>query len=542
MLKWLAAAIAAALVLAVAAALAVPYVVDTPRVQALISHSASQALGRPVKFSSLSVSVFPLPAVKLKDLQVSEDPRFGAMPFLAVGTGSLRLRVWPLFSGRMEFSELVLEKLHVRLVRDRSGRLNIATLGAPAAGPQGGRSSAGRAGGAAGAVPVVSRIRIVGGLVTYTAQAASVATSYRLGDLNLTLQGIGPAAPVQFTGEARLQPGALRFKITDGSVAVAGGRSPLDAPLSARVAIEAPNVADLAGLALGPVPQLGGPVKGTLVVSGTLGAPSIAGAIEFSKLTVSQVRPACSEPKRRTLTLEPVRLPVSFSDDVLTSRPLATRLAGGAITAVVTVSLRDGTLLQVRDLAIRAVPLAPVLVEYLCQGYAVTGPLDLTGEVSARPAQLWATLSGSGSLKIGPGKVVGPQALKLLAGVMRVGAAVSSVLSADLAAQLFSSPADFDSITGTYVIRNGVVTTNDLHYTSRAVQVSVAGRYGLADGQMNVDVVMKAGRGEIAAKVTGSAASPSIRVNPSALLQGRGLERGARELEQGVRGLLKRLR
>ena len=147
MLKWLAAAIAAVLVLAVAAALAVPYVVDTPRVQALISHSASQALGRSVKFSSLSVSVFPLPAVKLTDLQVSEDPRFGATPFLAVCTGSLRLRVWPLFSGRKEFSELVLKKLHVRLVRDRSGRLNIATLGAPAAGPQGGRSSAGRAGG-----------------------------------------------------------------------------------------------------------------------------------------------------------------------------------------------------------------------------------------------------------------------------------------------------------------------------------------------------------------------------------------------------------
>ena len=97
------------------AVLAVPYVVDTPRVQALISHSASQALGRPVKFASLSVSVFPLPAVMLKDLRVSEDPRFGTKPFLTIGTGSLRLRVWPLLSGRVEFSELVLQKLQVTL-------------------------------------------------------------------------------------------------------------------------------------------------------------------------------------------------------------------------------------------------------------------------------------------------------------------------------------------------------------------------------------------------------------------------------------------
>ena len=541
MLKWVAAAVAVALVLVGAAVLAVPYVVDTPRVQALISHSASQALGRPVKFASLSVSVFPLPAVMLKDLRVSEDPRFGTKPFLTIGTGSLRLRVWPLLSGRVEFSELVLQKLQVTLVRDRGGRMNIATLGAPAAAPQGGRSSAGRAGGAPGVVPVVSRIRIIGGLVTYTAQATSAATSYRLGDLNLTLQGTNSAAPVRFTGEARLQPGGLRFTITDGSVTVAGGRLPLDAPLSARVAIEGVNVADLAGLALGPVPELGGPVKGALVVSGTLGAPSIAGAIESSKLTVSQARPACSEPKRRTLTLEPVRLPVSFSDDVLTSQRFATRLAGAAITAVVVVSLRDGTLLRVRDLAIRTLPLAPVLVDYLCERYAVTGPLDLTGEVSARPAALWATLSGSGSLKIGPGKVVGPQALKLLE-VVRLGGVVASALGADLPARSATSPLDFDSITGTYVIRNGVVATDDLHYTSRAMQVSVAGRYGLVDEQMNLDVVMKAGRGEIAAKVTGSAASPSVRVNPSALLKGKRLERGARELERGVRGLLERLR
>ena len=147
MLKWVAVAMAAALVLVGAAVLAVPYVVDTPRVQALISHSASQALGRPVKFSSLSVSVFPLPAVKLEDMQVSEDPRFGTTPFLTIGTGSFRLRVWPLFSGRVEFSELVLKKLQVTLVRDRGGRMNIATLGAPPAGPRaGGRAPGGPVG------------------------------------------------------------------------------------------------------------------------------------------------------------------------------------------------------------------------------------------------------------------------------------------------------------------------------------------------------------------------------------------------------------
>ena len=48
---------------AIALIVAVPFVVDTPRVQTLIASSASQALGRPVKFASVSVVVFPRPAV-----------------------------------------------------------------------------------------------------------------------------------------------------------------------------------------------------------------------------------------------------------------------------------------------------------------------------------------------------------------------------------------------------------------------------------------------------------------------------------------------
>jgi len=65
MLRWIAAALAALLVLALAAAVAVPYVVDVPRVQSLIARSAAQALGRPVRLAALSVRVLPLPAVRL---------------------------------------------------------------------------------------------------------------------------------------------------------------------------------------------------------------------------------------------------------------------------------------------------------------------------------------------------------------------------------------------------------------------------------------------------------------------------------------------
>src|SRR5207237_1342249 len=296
MLRWIAAAVAALLVLALAAAVAVPYVIDAPRVQSLIARSAAQALGRPVRLGALSVRVLPLPAVRLKNLEVAEDPRFGTKPFLTMETGSFRLRLLPLLRGRVEFGELVLAR-------------------------------------------------------------------------------IGSASPVEFSGQTRLSPGGLALTITDGRLAVGAGRPPLEAPVSARIAFTGRHLAGLGGLARGAPPELGGSLQGTLTVSGTLGSPRVTGEADFSPLTATQVRAACPEPRRRTLTLDRVRLPVAFADDVLTSRPLTTKLGAGTVSAGLRWTLRDGALLRVSDLSIRALPLGPVLVNYLCQGYAVTGPL-----------------------------------------------------------------------------------------------------------------------------------------------------------------------
>ena len=68
-LKWLVGIVAAVVLLAIVAAIALPYLVDNTRVQALIASNASQAVGRPVKFTSLSIALFPLPAVELHKLE-----------------------------------------------------------------------------------------------------------------------------------------------------------------------------------------------------------------------------------------------------------------------------------------------------------------------------------------------------------------------------------------------------------------------------------------------------------------------------------------
>jgi hypothetical protein len=541
-LKWLIVAVAALVVVVVAALVAVPYLVDTPRVQAIIASNASQALGRPVKFRSMSITVLPLPAVTLHGLEIAEDPQFGTEPFLKLDTGTVGLKLLPLLGGRVELGAVTLKKPIITVIQAADGRMNISTLGSgarerPSETKPGERSPRGGAGAGPGAAAtLVSKITIDGGAVAYISHAKGGATSqYHLGDLDATLTGGGPQ--IGFKSTFKVKPGDLAVKVSDGQLALNGAKALTDAQLRGAVTIDGKDIGDLVKNALGPSPAFGGALSGKLALSGTLGAPAVAGDIEISKPSVTQMQPTCPDPKQRTLTLGTLKLNAGYRDQALSARPMTTSLGNGAIAGQLALSLAPGLRTQITDLGIKGLPLEKVLVDYLCEGYAITGPLDLTGGAAFSAADVWHTLSGPGTLRIGPGKVVGRQALALLGNVVRVGGAVSALLNNELP-NLGESPLEYDSITGTYQIVNGVLTTRDLLYTSRPMKIGVAGSYGLATQIMDLDLTISHARGQIKAKVTGNAASPSIRVNPATIL--RDVDRG--QVEKGLGDLLKKIR
>jgi AsmA-like C-terminal region/AsmA family len=543
---WALGVVAAVAVLAAAATITLPTVVDTPRVQSLIASSASHALGRPVHFTSVAVTVFPLPAVELHSLAVADDSRFAAEPFLKLDRGDVRLRLWPLVTGRVEFGDVVLKKPSITVIQDPAGRWNFASLGAtsdpkaPASRPSPSDTTEGtRAGGSAagGAGVLGSRVKIDGGVVTYLARRAGGTTAdYRIEDLNLTLTPNGTS--VGFQGGARVEPGDLAVKIADGAVALDGARSLAEAGLRGRLSLDGKDIKDLIRAAAGPTPAVSAALKGTLGLGGSVGSPRASGDVELANVVVTRTTAGCPAPKQRTLKPGSVKMTVTWQDGTVVARPLSTSLGTGTLTTALTAAMDRGARVQLQDLAIKQMPLEPVLVDFLCQGYAVTGPLDLEATLTASARDLWSTLSGPGKFRIGRGKVVGSQALAILGNVARLGGAVSAVLSADVPPALFTSPLDFDSITGTFEARNGVVTTRDLLYTSTLMKVAVAGDYALGSGHMNFDVVVNHGRGEVQAKVTGTAASPSIRVVPSSVVQG--IDRG--RVESGLQELLRRFR
>ncbi len=251
---WIAIAVAAVLVLVLAALIVVPFLVDTPRIQTLIATTATQALGRPVKFAAVSVSVLPRPAVVLKDLEVAEDPAFGKTPFLKLEQAVVRLRFWPLLLLRVELGDFVLKEPVISVVQAPDGRWNVATLGQGADARSPSRSRGGGGSGAGAAAALASQIKIEDGVIAYESRAAGQAQRYRLEDLDLTLTP--SAGPLSFQGNVRVKPGDLALTITEGSVGLDGARPLAEAPLRGIVTLDGKDLRELVAAAAGPEPVI----------------------------------------------------------------------------------------------------------------------------------------------------------------------------------------------------------------------------------------------------------------------------------------------
>jgi len=515
MLKWLLIGVGLLAGLVVAAIVALPWLLDTPAVQGQVAQAVSHALGRPVRFASLSVSALPVPSVRLKELRVAEDPAFGAGPFVTVGEGRIRVRLWPLLSGRVELADLTLMGPRIALVEDAAGRLNIASLGVPAHSPPGlTRSGGGRSSSAASAGAVLlSSLRIVDGSVQYQ-KLGEPRPVLSLQHINVTVTQSAPAEPLRLSGEAIAEPGGVRLRTTDARITPAGARLLGDTALRATVTMEAVDVGPI-GAAFVSSPAVSGPMTGRMDVTGTPARLSATGAISLERVTLSAARPGCGREPRR-LAIEALRMPLVASPIRFDSAPVEAKVARGTVSFRASVARSGVPTASLTEISVRGMDLGPVLVDYLCQPYAVTGLLDLSGEAilrlpDVRPPETMRGVDGSGRIKIGPGKVVGREVVRLVRDVVGLGSAVSAVVRPGRSA--LPSPLDFDSITATYTVASGVARTEDLVYTARDVRVTAAGTYGLGDRRIAMEVTLTEGANQIKGLVTG--APGSLRVVPT---------------------------
>ncbi len=179
-----------------------------------------------------------------------------------------------------------------------------------------------------------------------------------------------------------------------------------------------------------------------------------------------------------------LRIPIAYTGTRIESAPLQARVVNGSVTLRLSIALGSPPAATLKDIKITGVDLGPVLIDFLCQPGAVTGPMDLTGEASLRLDDPWRTVSGSGRLRIGPGRVTGKDVVNLVNEAAALADLASAVAGPERRG-LRAAPLDFTSITATYTITGGVVKTDDLLYEGPDLRVAGAGTFGLADGRVD---------------------------------------------------------
>jgi len=278
---------AAAVVLSAAATLGGLAHVVVRRSDRLLA-TAGRRLGRELRAERLGVSLRGGLGVALSGVQIADDPTFGAAePFLAARRLEMRLRLLPLLRRRLVVDHVVIDEPVVNLVRDRSGRLNVDSLGprAPAAeiaGPEG----------AARRPPAFQLVtlRLRQGTVRYQDRAAG----RMLQLLEVALDAREPrfGAPVPVSLRARLAGGDLRLEniLAEGVLDLAAERPAYRGTLQAgpgtlgslaltRLEARVQASPPVLGLEAVTLELLGGTVTGSVRLAGGGEAPELA--VEF---------------------------------------------------------------------------------------------------------------------------------------------------------------------------------------------------------------------------------------------------------------------
>jgi len=115
------------------AAVALPFLIDVNVFRPRLEAALGQALGRDLKLGSLKLTILS-GAVAATDLEIAEDPAYGAAPFVRARSVRIGVDLWPLIlSRKLNVTGITIEKPEIRLVEGGSGNWNFSSLGNSAA-------------------------------------------------------------------------------------------------------------------------------------------------------------------------------------------------------------------------------------------------------------------------------------------------------------------------------------------------------------------------------------------------------------------------
>jgi len=254
---------------------------------------ASDALGRPVDIQDIKATIGWGVKMDVSGVKVGDDPSFSRLPFLQASDVYVNVELLPLLSRSLKVTKLEVKQPQLRIVRDRAGTLNVATIGGKAAHPRPSVPTTPPTQNAAGlAALTVGSLKIENGSLLYTDQQSG-GPPVHVNDFNLAIDNFNVDAPFDLAMSLAAMGGPQDLAVS-GTVGplMRGGTIQTNAlPLNLDAIIGPIAIAQLKA-----VPQLANAIPAGLSISqpftihskitGTADAPNISADADLSNSQV----------------------------------------------------------------------------------------------------------------------------------------------------------------------------------------------------------------------------------------------------------------
>jgi len=203
-------------ILVVAAAIAVPFLVDVNQFRPKLESELSSALGRPVTIGNLKLSLFS-GSVAADDLAIGDDPAFSKSPFLRAKSLSAGVELMPLITSRkVNVTKITIDQPEISLLQNAAGSWNYSSLGSKSAPSQPANTAA--SSGSQAVDLSVKLVKISGGRLT-VAKTAGHAKPTVLENVEIELKDFSRSSSMPFSLSAKVAGG--------GEIKLGGKAGPL---------------------------------------------------------------------------------------------------------------------------------------------------------------------------------------------------------------------------------------------------------------------------------------------------------------------------
>lgn len=271
--------------LAVAAVIALVFAVSLNAIieqnRGRIQEEVQKALGRPIAFGELRLSLWGAIGISARELRIGEDPHFAANPFIQTKEVKMQLSWLPLFVGRLQIKKFVLDEPEIQIIKNEAGNLNVATLAAGEKKPKAPREPREKRAPRAPRL-FITAVEIKNGKIDYIDRSSKEVIEVRVRDVDLDIsKGRGATANVKFA--------ANLFESQGQNASVTGRIGPLrgeqgwsQVPVDLQIRFESLLLPQLTYAvpalreAISRYVEVGGPVELRADITGALERPRIA--------------------------------------------------------------------------------------------------------------------------------------------------------------------------------------------------------------------------------------------------------------------------